>query len=74
MYCQHCGRPVVTAIFVGSLAYHEECCHGPDWRPQRYEAAPIAGITVDDIRKIVREEVAKAIEPLMPIKWVGGPR
>ena len=83
MFCAYCGKPMIVAVQVGASFYHEECCHGQGWKPPMYEplpknfgadCAPIMPLTETDIRRIVREEVATAIEPILPIKWVGGPR
>ena len=29
LHCAHCGRPALTFVWVGNLAYHPECTHGP---------------------------------------------
>lgn len=39
MFCGFCGKPMLTQVFVGATAYHEECCHGPGWMLPKYEAA-----------------------------------
>lgn len=54
--CGYCGRPVIgAAIYHGGRAYHVECTRGPG--AQQFQAHPL---TVETVRQIVREELAKA--------------
>jgi len=56
--CGYCGRPVVGfANFQGGVAYHPECCHGPDYGKNIYPA-PV--LTEERIRQIIREELSHA--------------
>lgn len=64
--CGYCGRPVIDfAVWHGGVPYHGECTHGPSG-PLRYAqmpaqpgCTPIRQLTEDDVRRIVREEIAK---------------
>lgn len=67
--CVHCGRPMAAAVASGGGMYHEECLHGPGWQQPHYAplpsnpgCAPLAPLTEDDVRRIVREEIARAKE------------
>lgn len=62
--CGHCLRPVVgPAVYHGGAAYHPECTRGPMHYAQmpadRPGCAPATQLTADDVRRIVREELAK---------------
>jgi hypothetical protein len=73
MCCAHCGRPCAAAVWIGSLPYHEECTHGPSWQQAQYApnyffppkeyTVPYLPLTADDVRRIAREEIAKAAPP-----------
>lgn len=53
--CQYCGRPIGgVATWLGGMPYHPECTHGPGY-PTHYQAPTLS---VDDVRRIVREELA----------------
>jgi hypothetical protein len=66
--CAHCGRPVASGVWIGQFMYHEECAHGPSWQQQQYlhpswyapreQQGPVAPLTVEDVRRIVREELS----------------
>ena len=62
MLCAHCGRPMLTSVFVGGMSYHPECTQPP---ARIYEPAPQypwpAGpaVTEDRLREIVREELER---------------
>jgi hypothetical protein len=64
--CQHCGRPVgEVATWIGGLPYHPECTHGPGYLTHyapspvdRPGCRPTPMLTEDDVRRIVREELA----------------
>lgn len=69
MHCAHCGRPCAAAIWIGTLPYHEECTHGPSWQQQQYLhptfyppsrnfTVPHVPLQEEDVRRIVREELA----------------
>lgn len=59
MHCAHCGRPVITALWVGDLPYHPECTRGPGYQPRTFVEGCQAytNLTEADIRRIVREEL-----------------
>lgn len=65
--CAHCGRPIGgLQTWLGGYAYHYECTLSPDSRQLRYEpmtvtpcAIPVPPLTESDVRRIVREELAK---------------
>ena len=70
--CQHCGAPIGgAATWLGGLPYHPECTHGPGY-PTHYAplslehegCKPSHRITENDVRRIVREELARAARPL----------
>ena len=42
---------MLKAVSVAGLHYHEECAHGPDWRPY-HELEPM-------IRAVVRDELLR---------------
>jgi len=52
-------------VQVGGLCYHEECTHGPDYRPRYYGgnvsdwAKGVVPLSEQDVRRIVREEVER---------------
>lgn len=65
--CGYCGRPVIgMAVWGAGRAYHAECTRGPNWH-QTYAPTPLPHgqarvlqqLTEDDVRRIVREEIAK---------------
>ena len=57
--CRHCGRPVLThAVYYGGMTCHAECTRGP-MPADRPGCAPATQLTADDVRRIVREELAK---------------
>ena len=64
--CGYCGRPVIDyAVWHAGVPYHGECTHGPSG-PLRYApmpvqpgCTPLRQLTEDDVRRIVREEIAK---------------
>jgi len=70
--CQHCGRPIGgVATWLGGLPYHPECTHGPGYlthyaplAPEHEGCKPSHQITENDVRRIVREELARAARPL----------
>jgi hypothetical protein len=56
--CGYCGRPGSTWVFLNTRPYHEECTHGPGWRPQCYGSSqPALALSEDGIRQIIREEI-----------------
>ena len=62
--CGHCGRPVIThAVYYGGMAYHPECTRGQMYYAHmpvdRPGCTPATQLTADDVRRIVREELAK---------------
>jgi hypothetical protein len=68
MHCAHCGRPCASAVWIGSLPYHQECMRGPGYQadvcrlypphPDWHHRAPAHDLTENDVRRIVREELA----------------
>ena len=64
-YCGYCGRPVIGhAVYCGGLAYHTECTRGPGAQqyapmPAMPGCTPVTPLTAEDVRRIVREELAK---------------
>ena len=75
--CGYCGRPVIgMAVWDAGRAYHAECTRGPSWH-QTYASIPsphgqaraLRQLSEDDVRRIVREEMAK-----MPNARCGLPR
>ena len=74
--CGYCGRPVIgMAVWDAGRAYHAECTRGPSWH-QTYASIPsphgqaraLRQLSEDDVRRIVREEMAK-----MPNALAQGP-
>ena len=63
--CGYCGRPVIGhAVYCGGLAYHTECTRGPGAQqyapmPAMPGCTPVTPLTAEDVRRIVREELAK---------------
>jgi len=63
--CGYCGRPCGACIWLNGNPYHEECTHGPDYKPQYYGgnvqdwAKGVAPLTENDVRRIVREEIER---------------
>lgn len=63
-YCGYCGRPVIGhAVYCGGLAYHPECTRGPGAQqyapmPAMPGCTPVTPLTAEDVRRIVREELA----------------
>ena len=63
--CGYCGRPVIgLAVWDAGRAYHAECTHGPSG-PMRYVpvpqapgCVPLRQLTEEDVRKIIRDELA----------------
>lgn len=47
--CGYCGRPIVGTYVWGSLPYHPECVHGPNWKPEFIWTA------TEDVLKIVEK-------------------
>jgi hypothetical protein len=76
MMCASCGRPASTPVWIGGMGYHEECTHGPGYLRPTYApyAVPVQSgwtttpsmLTAEDVRKIVREELAAARAALNP--------
>ena len=63
--CGYCGRPVIgLAVWDAGRAYHAECTHGPGGplryapMPQAPGCTPLRQLTEEDVREIVREELA----------------
>ena len=71
MMCAHCGRPAAVVVWIGGMAYHEECTHGPSYvKPGPYveipalppgwaREVPAPQLTERDVLRIVRAELAK---------------
>lgn len=52
MVCKYCKRPIGgTATYIGTWPYHYECTRGP-----------VAPLTEEDVRRLVREELAAALQ------------
>ena len=52
------------AVYCGGLAYHPECTRGPGAQqyapmPAMPGCTPVTPLTAEDVRRIVREELAK---------------
>ena len=60
MICAHCGRPAASLVWIGSHGYHEECTRGPGHQPPSYWHPYHPGLTEADVRRIVREELARS--------------
>ena len=64
--CGHCGRPVlIQAMWHGGVPYHYECTRGPGapltyapLPPDPEGCRPAKMLTEEDVRRIVREELA----------------
>ena len=64
--CGYCGRPVIDfAVWHAGVPYHGECTRGPREQlryvpmPAQPGCTPLRQLTEDDVRRIVREEIAK---------------
>ena len=62
------------AVYCGGLAYHPECTRGPGAQqyapmPAMPGCTPVTPLTAEDVRRIVREELAK----LTPNVAIEGP-
>ena len=72
--CAFCARPTVTAVWIASLPYHEECTHGPGYQRPMPMYAPITPMSVfsgtkdvtplteNDVRRIVQQMMDEAAE------------
>jgi hypothetical protein len=74
MYCAHCGRPAATLVWIGGLGYHDECTRGPGYKAPTFQPLPCwpATLTEADVRRIVREEIAKAVPDAHMLRRLGG--
>jgi len=67
-HCQHCGRPIGgIATWIGNQPFHYECTRSPSHNPTFLPAhvfgvgaQPSPALTEADVRRIVRDELAKA--------------
>lgn len=58
--CGACGLPISAGVmWIGGAPYHYACTHGPALTIERIKIMPPAKIlTEEDVRRIVREELA----------------
>lgn len=65
MLCAHCKRPMAQAVWLNGWPYHLECTRGPGYQTH-YQmdfkdggCTSLAMLTEQDVRRIVREELAE---------------
>ncbi len=52
LLCAHCGRPMLKSVSVAGMSYHEECAHGPDWRPYHELEPFVRGLVRDELLRV----------------------
>ena len=57
-FCDYCGKPLLSGVWIGSRMYHIECTRSPNY----YTPPPLSE---EDIRRIVREELDKRASTLL---------
>jgi hypothetical protein len=52
----------INMEWIDGMPYHPECARGSHWQQTHVQVSPQPGLTEDDVRRIIREELSKTKE------------